>query len=139
MADIIPKKMIRRFDVFAEYNRIKNERKGMPSDQAKGYALWLAKVVAARKFAKTPKARAEMTDRLGSAFERFKAGEKFLELSGEPQTDDLFDKEIVKRMGTDFYREVFSPAISKSVEEHQSYESIRDSIRVNWNFEKKAA
>lgn len=37
-------------------------RQGMPEDEAKGYALWLAKVVAARKFARWK--RAEDLDRL---------------------------------------------------------------------------
>ena len=47
---IKPKAPIRRFDVFAEYNRQKALAKGQPSDEAAGYGLWVAKIVAARKF-----------------------------------------------------------------------------------------
>ena len=45
-----PLNRIRRFDVFAEYRKLDAEEEGMPHDQAKGYGLWVAKVVAARKF-----------------------------------------------------------------------------------------
>jgi hypothetical protein len=47
-----PRKPIRRFDVFAEYHRVDRVRQGMSVEAAKGYGLWLAKGVAARKFAK---------------------------------------------------------------------------------------
>src|ERR1051326_6042211 len=47
---IKPANRIRRFDVFAEYRKQDEHEGGMPADQAKGYGLWVAKVVAARKF-----------------------------------------------------------------------------------------
>ena len=51
MADPKPRAPIRRFDVFAEYNRLKGmEQEKLSGPKAKGYGLWLAKVVAARKF-----------------------------------------------------------------------------------------
>jgi hypothetical protein len=37
---------IRRFDVFAEYNRLRGLRRGLDAAHAKGYGLWVAKVVA---------------------------------------------------------------------------------------------
>ena len=40
-----PHQPIRRFDVFAEYTRQERHEKGFPEDQAKGYGIWLAKVV----------------------------------------------------------------------------------------------
>jgi hypothetical protein len=49
---IKPANRIRRFDVFAEYRKQEGQDDGMPADQAKGYGLWVAKVVAARKFAR---------------------------------------------------------------------------------------
>ncbi len=51
-----PRQPIRRFDVFAESHRLERMQQGRPADEAKGYGLWLAKVVAARKLAqgKTP-------------------------------------------------------------------------------------
>ena len=47
-----PLDRIRRFDVFAEYQNQEHHDDGMPLDQAKGYGLWVAKVVAARTFAR---------------------------------------------------------------------------------------
>jgi hypothetical protein len=45
-----PERHIRRFDVFAEYRKQEEQADGTPADQAKGYGLWVAKVVAARRF-----------------------------------------------------------------------------------------
>jgi hypothetical protein len=49
-----PQRAIRRFDVFAEYSRQEQEAKGYPEDEAKGYGVWLAKVVAARRLGRNP-------------------------------------------------------------------------------------
>jgi hypothetical protein len=48
--DPFPNQPIRRFDVFAEYTRQERREKGVPEDQATGYGIWLAKVVASRRF-----------------------------------------------------------------------------------------
>ncbi len=132
MADVKPRARIRRFDVFAEYNRIKAmKEKRMRAAKAKGYGLWLAKVVAARKFgreAKTGEGRARKeppVDRQGWHL-----------LGGKPQSDELFDHEIVARMGGDFYRRVFAPAIRKAFNEGQDYVAIRDRIRAQWKTER---
>ncbi len=135
---LMPNKPIRRFDVFAEYNRIRNEHHGMAPDRAKGYAIWLARVIAARKFAKTPEGKAAMLEKLGEGSDAIKKGTRYLEFANEPQTGEVFDKMIVRRMGGYFYRKVFSPAIQQAIEEHQSYEKIRDSIREQWNVEDAA-
>ena len=45
-----PNKPIRRFDIFAEYRKQGEQASGMRAEEAKGYGLWVAKVVAARKF-----------------------------------------------------------------------------------------
>ena len=44
----------------------------------------------------------------------------------------LSDKEIVARMGKDFYSKVFSPAIQKAYEKGKPYVEIRDAIRKEW-------
>ena len=41
-----PRRAIRRYDIFAEYNRLERLDKGMDEPHAKGYGLWVAKVVA---------------------------------------------------------------------------------------------
>jgi hypothetical protein len=53
-------------------------------------------------------------------------------LDDEPQTDALFDKESVERMGRTFYRRVFAPAIRRARKDGKSYEEIRDPLRKGW-------
>ncbi len=120
-----PRRAIRRFDVFAEYRRLDAEDDGMPAVEAKGYGLWVAKVVAARKFGRQ---REEEPDPRG----RPARSGKWHLLGGEPQTDQLFDHEIVERMGRDFYDEVFAPAVRDARASGQSYEAIRDRLRRRW-------
>lgn len=131
-----PQEPIRRFDVFAEFNRQEQIKEGMPADQAKGYGLWLAKVVAARRYgAGTKPAEPAGKQKQAPAGRREQAQVsrgKWRRLSGKPQTDKLFDREIVSRMGRPFYSAVFVPAIRKSIARHESYVDIRDSIRKNW-------
>jgi hypothetical protein len=119
-----PAKPIRRFDVFAEYRRLDAEEDGMATDQAKGYGLWVAKVVAARKFGRESKD--------GSDDRRPSPHAKWHELSGEPQTDERFDHEIVDRMGAEFYRRVFAPAVHGARAKGETYESMRDRLRRRW-------
>ncbi len=123
--DLSPKKAIRRFDVFAEYTRQERLKKGEPDDIAAGYGIWLAKVVAARKFG----AKAKESD---GGHKAYPEGEKFRSLDDEEQTDQVFDIDIVLRMGRDFYTDVFVPAIEKARENGKSYEDIRDEIRAEW-------
>ena len=127
-----PRQPIRRFDVFAEYHRLDRMQQGRPADEAKGYGLWLAKVVAARKFARWK--TVQDLDRLYA--EEVKAKQyppsKWRSLSGKEQTDQLFDKEIIDRMGQDFYDQIFAPAIQQAYEAGKSYRDIRDTIRQEW-------
>src|SRR3954466_14970153 len=93
-----PERPIRRFDVFAEYRKQDEEQKGHPEDEAMGYGLWVAKVVAARRFG-----GAKSKDHTGKHDHDGHAGDgrdnlvdgKWHALEGEPQTDALFEKEIV--------------------------------------------
>ena len=124
-----PQASIRRFDVFAEYSRLEKLAEGAPDDEAKGYGLWLAKVVAARKFGRLkPGADHGLTPQ--EVAER--AGKKFRSLSGVEQTDRLFDTQVVARMGEDFYKKVFRPAIKAAFEKGESYKEIRDVVRKEW-------
>src|SRR5437763_16320478 len=93
-----PENRLRRFDVFAEYRRQQAHDDGMPADQAKGYGLWVAKVVAARKFG-----RLKDKPSPGPAEERRRRRRKWKILSGVPQTDKLFEQELVDRNGTETY------------------------------------
>ena len=57
---------------------------------------------------------------------------KFRSVGDELQTDETFDHDIIDRMGTRFYDEVFVPAIAAAREEGKEYETIRDTIRRGW-------
>src|ERR1700737_893202 len=102
-----PHAPVRRFDVFAEYNRVKAQKKDrLSAAKAKGYGLWLAKVVAARKFGRVSEPKEKSKDgKQGPKLNR----QGWHELSGIAQTDALFEKEIVSRIGSTFYRRVFAP------------------------------
>lgn len=122
-----PKAPVRRFDVFAEYNRQQAIKEGTPVAQAKGYGLWLAKIVAARRSMPSPKPAEDKGEE-----KKEKRKFQWRSLSGKPQTEKLFDKEIVARMGSTFYTRVFVPAIRKAIEKGEDYRDIRDSIREEW-------
>src|SRR5512141_2575384 len=137
MADPKPKQAIRRFDVFAEYQRVKAvEKEKMQADVAKGYGIWLAKLVAARKFAKQRGKNASEIGKKDKNEPEELVDNKWRTLDEEPQTDDLFDKQIIHRMGDEFYREVFSPAVREAYEAGKDYMDIRDTIRKDWKPQK---
>jgi hypothetical protein len=125
--DMLPAKPSRRFDVFAEYVRLERLDKEYTQDEAKVYGIWLAKVVAARKFsAKTGESKSS------SSKKRPGPDPKFRKIGDELQTDEVFDHDIVDRMGTAFYAKVFDPAIKEARDKGEKYEDIRDSIRREW-------
>lgn len=128
-----PRVPIRRFDIFAEYNRQKAIEDGIAPDEALGYGLWLAKVVASRSFGRSmlSKSPSELRE-MGKEGEGEHPKSKWRSLDGKPQTDDLFEKEIVRRMGVDFYHKVFVLAIEQALAEGKSYQSIRDTLRKGW-------
>ncbi|HYP20527.1 MAG TPA: hypothetical protein VEY08_10670 [Chloroflexia bacterium] len=136
--ELRPRLPVRRFDVFAEYNRQKAIEDGTPPDEAMGYGLWVAKVVASRSFGRSVLSKPPSELRKAGEGDDGDEGEappdkpKWHSLEGKPQTDELFEKEIVRRMGADFYYEVFVPAIEQAIAQDRSYTSIRDTIRKEW-------
>ena len=129
-----PLKAIRRFDVFAEVNRLKALDEGRPEDEAKGYGIWLAKVVASRRYGQKADGDGGEAGSAGSREHPSRRShvEGFKAVGGELQTDETFDSEIVERMGGRFYDDVFAPAIKAAVLAGKSYEDIRDTIRADW-------
>ena len=123
--DPSPHQPIRRFDVFAEYTRQERREKGFPEDEAKGYGIWLAKVVASRRFGQ----KSSSDGKKPSTKDAHEEEPKFRSVGDELQTDETFDHDIIERMGARFYDEVFVPAIAEAREEGKSYETIRDTIR----------
>jgi hypothetical protein len=130
---IAPRMPIRRFDVFAEVNRRKALAEGKPEDEAKGYGIWLAKVVAGRRFGASSSVKDRRQER-----ERREEGRppepepKFRHAGDELQTDETFDREIIERMGPRFYDLVFAPAIEQALARGEKYEQFRDAIRTGW-------
>ncbi len=127
---------IRRFDVFAEYSRQERLDKGYAENEAKGYGIWLAKVVAARRFGRQSE-RAKASSRGDHADEEPEA--LFRSVGDGLQTDETFDHDISARMGAAFYESVFAPAITEARDRGESYEDIRDTIRKGWKPTKSAA
>jgi hypothetical protein len=128
-----PRMPIRRFDVFAEYQRLKGRQQGMDEAHAEGYGVWVAKVVASGHGRRTGASNAQSGAPAASAQTRKEPAEREWHLlAGEPQTDAVFEREVIQRMGRDFYREVFEPAIAEAFEQGKSYETIRDVIRQRW-------
>jgi hypothetical protein len=137
--EIRPLQPIRRFDVFAETKRLEALAHGEPDDVAKGYGIRIAKIVASRRFGgstakKTRHERDDAAEKEPSSGSRFggEDGGKFRALDGEIQTDETFDREIVDRMGPEFYEVVFQPTIREALAAGRKYEQIRDTIRKDW-------
>jgi hypothetical protein len=137
--EIRPLQPIRRFDVFAETKRLEALAHGEPDDVAKGYGIRIAKIVASRRFGgsapkKTRHEKGDTADGESEKGSRFggERGSKFRALDGEIQFDETFDREIVDRMGPEFYEVVFEPAIREALAAGRKYEQIRDSIRKDW-------
>jgi hypothetical protein len=123
-----PRQPIRRFDVFAEYTRQERREKGFPEDEAKGYGIWLAKVVASRRFGH----KSSSDGAKPSKKDAHEAEPTFRSVGDELQTDESFDHDIIDRMGARFYDAVFVPAVTAAREEGKTYETIRDTIRRGW-------
>ena len=138
-SEIRPLQPIRRFDVFAETKRLEALAHGEPEDVAKGYGIRIAKIVASKRFGgstakKSHHESKDVPEREAPAGSRFR-GEidgKFRALDGEIQSDETFDREIVDRMGPEFYDVVFQPAIREALAAGRKYEQIRDTIRKDW-------
>lgn len=127
------KKAIRRFDVFAEVNRLEALREGRSEREAKGHGIWLAKVVAGRRFGRKDGGDGPPPDQSDQNHRPARSNApEFKSAGGELQTDEMFDEEIVARMGADFYEQVFAPAIQAAIERGERYEQFRDTIRKDW-------
>ena len=130
----IARTQIRRFDIFAEWNRLKaRTRHKMSEAEARAYGLAVAKVVAARKL---HGAAPEQTRDLKRRARQDEVDEPWWEHLG---SSEEFEQKIVGRMGQAFYREAFQPPIQKAWEAGQSYEDIRDKLRNDWNEQRAAA
>ncbi len=127
-AQLAPRLQIRRFDIFAEWNRLKAlTRHKLKEADARAYGLAVAKVVAARKFHGGPP---EQTRELKRRAREEELGEPWWEHLG---SGEEFAQKIIERMGREFYAEVFQPAVRRAWDAGQRYEDIRDTLRGEWN------
>lgn len=119
---------IRRFDIFAEWNRLKAlKRLHLKADDARAYGLAVAKVVAGRKFAGHEPGQVKEWKRRARHDETDEPWWPHLGSTEE------FESKIMSRMGRDFYRRVFQPAVREAWDAGQKYEDIRDALRGPWN------
>src|SRR5919201_4213462 len=115
----VPRLPIRRFDIFAEWNRLKaRTRHNMKEADARAYGLAVAKVVAARKLHGTAP---EQTRDLKRRARQEELDEPWWEHLG---SNEEFEQKIVERMGREFYTQVFQPAIERAWDAGQRYEDI---------------
>src|SRR5215471_17597732 len=125
---LIPQAEIRRFDIFAEWNRLKaRQRSHLPEAEAQAYGLAVAKVVAARKFSGY---RPEQVQDWKRRARQEELGEAWWQHLGSTEE---FARKIIERMGKTFYRRVFQPAVRQAWAEGKKYEQIRDVLRTEWN------
>ena len=123
-----PRLPIRRFDIFAEWNRLKaRTRHKMKEADARAYGLAVAKVVAARKL---HGAAPEQTRELKRRARQEEVDEPWWEHLGSSQE---FEQKIIERMGREFYTQVFQPAVQQAWDAGEHYEDIRDTLRNEWN------
>jgi hypothetical protein len=129
-----PRLQIRRFDIFAEWNRLKaRKRHKMKEADARAYGLAVAKVVAARTL---HGAAPEQARELKRRARQDEVDEPWWEHLG---SGEEFEHKIIERMGRDFYSEVFQPAIQQAWDAGQRYEEIRDTLRNEWNAHRPTA
>jgi hypothetical protein len=94
-----PQAEIRRFDIFAEWNRLKaRTQHHLPEAEARAYGLAVAKVVAARKFAGY---RPEQVNEWRGRARREEVTAAWWEHLG---SEGEFAERIVARMGKTFYQ-----------------------------------
>lgn len=131
--ELAPRLQIRRFDIFAEWNRLKARTKHrMGEANARSYGLAVAKVVASRsRYGTSP----EQTRDLKRRARQEEVDEPWWEHLGSSAE---FEQKIIGRMGQAFYAEVFQPAIQQAWDAGKRYEDIRDTLRNQWN-ERRAA
>jgi hypothetical protein len=123
-----PRDQIRRFDIFAEWNRLKaREQLNLSEPNARAYGLAVAKIVAARKFHGYKPEQVSEWRRNAKKGQVTGAWWKHLGSSAE------YDKKIIERMGKTFYKRLFQPAIRRAWREGLRYEDIRDTLRKQWN------
>jgi hypothetical protein len=138
-SELRPLQPIRRFDVFAETKRLEALAHGEPDEVAKGYGIRIAKIVASRRIGGSAAKKTHHEQKGDSEGEPTKGsrfggegGSKFRALDGEIQSDETFNREIIDRMGPEFYDVVFQPAIRDALDAGRKYEQVRDTIRKDW-------
>lgn len=133
MADATkPRMTIRRFDIFAEWNRLKaREKLKFSAGDSRAYGLAVAKVVAGRKQRREAGNAPEPKEQKKEGEEKTASqDERWWEHLG---SDDEFRRVIVRRMGEDFYKDMFAPAVRKAWDAGKDYADIRDTLRNPWN------
>lgn len=92
----VPNHPIRRFDVFAEYTRQERCEKDYPEDEAKGCGIWLAKVVASRRYGEIGSGDGKKLGKKAEREDAHEAAPTFRSVADELQTDETI-RDTVRR------------------------------------------
>lgn len=87
----------------------------------------MAKIVAARKFSGAQPSQVKEWK------QRARSGDTAEPWWQHLGSDEEFQRKIVQRMGSDFYRTVFQPAIRQAWDGGKHYEEIRDTLWTAWS------
>lgn len=126
-----PRLPIRRFDIFAEWNRLRGKEKlRLDDSDARAFGVAVATIVAARKFSGYQREQISDWKRRAKRDTAEDHGDNWWRHLG---TAEKFDHSVISRMGDAFYRSEFQPAIRSAWDEGKRYEDIRDTLRAEWN------
>jgi hypothetical protein len=86
-------------------------------------SIWLAKVVASKRYDRSTAAKLTLTHNVpsGTRDVHTRDHDKWRTLDGIPQTGELLDKEIVQRVGDVFYESLFVPSIRVALDAGDTY------------------
>ncbi|MBV9468632.1 MAG: hypothetical protein JO316_18620 [Abitibacteriaceae bacterium] len=137
---IRPERQVRRFDIFTEWNRLKaRERMKLPEPQARIYGLAVAKIVAGRGGGSPGTHSSHSKEKMKDLKSRARKEDTSDAWWQDFGTDIEFEDKIIHRMGENFYKHTFQPAIRQAWDEGKDYEEIRDALRSSWNEQLKSA
>ena len=105
MIKIKPHEKIRIFDLFVCYKYLQKYLKGDIYDIARRDAIWEAKIIAKKNF--NPQ-----KDRIPY-------------IDGNVITEDNYHSEIIDRMGSIYYYNVFEPMIKRAIQSGMRFEQIK--------------
>ena len=123
-----PQVPLRRFDVFAEWNRLLRIASAFPHGRGSS-RLRPGRGQSRRQ----PEVRQYSSAEVKQWKQQARTGEMRGAWWQKLGSDEEFQSKIISRMGERFYRQAFAPAIEQAWQAGKRYEDIRDTLREQWN------